>query len=597
MTFNAFASRRLPTLAAACLIGVVLPATPALSQDKSKIKTKAPAPAALEIAHSVSIPHIDTVDSNLSEDVLSAILSGAIAEHADALAGLDATSITVPEIVFTLSSQRGKSRDDALVTFSDLVLTDVTDGVAGSVTLGGIAVETDKTSADFGTMSAANFNIGGMLGLYGLVDAAGRTEFQTIYTDFTAAGGNLETDETSCAIGAAAGAWFKARPLQTSFIEIMALTQALEDDPDDLDPALLSSMVRIYADILTAFETSEMSFDGLSCSGVDDEDRPLTFDIAGLVMDGMSPGIYPAISMDGFSVVVEGDGAVTLDNLTIKQADLGGVIATLETVPDNVDETWFEEHGRALIPSMEGLSFAGLSIDIPDPDNADERIQASVGAFDLTLGEYLNGIPTDLDISATNIQAVLPENGDDTLEQLRALGITDIDFGFRLAGAWNEADSIIDIEEVSFTGVDLVTLNLAGIIANATADLFALDENAMIEAGRELALKAIRVNVADAGLADLVLAIAAAEQGGDPARLRPIYADLAKGTVISLLAGVADAAKLGDAVAAFVSGSAKTLEIGITAKDEPGLDMADFLAAEKDPASLLGKVNISATAK
>ncbi|MNT77084.1 hypothetical protein D3C72_2161600 [compost metagenome] len=79
--------------------------------------------------------------------------------------------------------------------------------------------------------------------------------------------------------------------------------------------------------------------------------------------------------------------------------------------------------------------------------------------------------------------------------------------------------------------------------------------------------------------------------------MRPVFAGLAQGTVISLMAGAADAAKLGEAINSFVSGKAKTLVIGIEAKTDPGLGMMDFMAAEEDPTALIGKVNISAEAK
>jgi len=71
----------------------------------------------------------------------------------------------------------------------------------------------------------------------------------------------------------------------------------------------------------------------------------------------------------------------------------------------------------------------------------------------------------------------------------------------------------------------------------------------------------------------------------------------ARGTIIGMMAGAADAAKLGEAINTFVSGAAKTLNISIEAKTDPGLGMMDFMEAESDPTSLLGKVNISAQAK
>lgn len=112
-----------------------------------------------------------------------------------------------------------------------------------------------------------------------------------------------------------------------------------------------------------------------------------------------------------------------------------------------------------------------------------------------------------------------------------------------------------------------------------------------------VAVQSLDLTVTDQGLSDIILAVVAAEQGADPATLRPVFAGLAQGTVIGMMAGAADAAKLGEAINSFVAGKAKMLTIGIEAKTEPGLGMMDFMQAEEDPATLLGKVNISAEAK
>ncbi len=597
MFATSFNSRTLPALAAACLLSVALPAMPALAQSKTKTKTETPPPAALEVDYSVSIPTVDAIDSTISDDILAAILGGAVAEHAQELAALDASSISVPEITVSVTSSNGDTENNGVVTFTDLVLTDVNDGVAASVSVGGIAMETDKSNVDFGAISAANLDIGQMLAVYGLVDT-GNTDIRTIYTDFSATGGTMHADDVDCTFGGVTGAEFKARPLKTSFVDMMALAQAVENEPDDMDPALIGKVVHMYADILTAFETSEVHFDGFSCAGEDSDGQAMQFEIAGMVMGSMSPGIYPGISMDGFSMVMDEEGSMSLDNLTIKQTDLSTTIATLESVPDDVNEAWFDANARQLIPSMEGMSFTGFDMDVPDPDGGGTRVQVSIAAFDLTLLDYLNGIPTNFDISAQGIKAALPEDtGDEALEQLRALGITEIDAGFRIAAAWDEATASINFEEASFSAENLGSMNVTGTLANATAALFSLNENAALMAAMGVAVKSLNASVQDSGVSDLVVAIAAEEQGGDPASLRPIYADLAKGTVIGLLAGVADAAKMGDAISAFVRGDAKTLEIGITAKDDPGLGMMDFMAAEDDPTTLLGKVNISAEAK
>ena len=95
--------RRLGALAAACLLSVALPASAAWAQ-KSKTKgepaVEAPADpaAATPREFSVDIPTIDAVDSNVDDETLRAIFSGDLVDNADALAGLTATSITIPEI-------------------------------------------------------------------------------------------------------------------------------------------------------------------------------------------------------------------------------------------------------------------------------------------------------------------------------------------------------------------------------------------------------------------------------------------------------------------------------------------------------------------
>jgi hypothetical protein len=586
-------TRRLPALAAACLVSIALPLGAVLAKEKTK-----PAPTALEVDYSISIPSIDAVDSSLPDDVLTEILSGNIAGHAEDLAGLDATSIAVPEIIVSVSSQSDAGDREATITVTGLKLTEVVDGKAGSMSIEGIDLLADDATFDFGSMSAANLDIGGILGIYGLVDTDGQTELEVIYTDLVSEGGTVEAEDVSCTFGGVTGAEFKARPLKTSFAEIMAIAEAMEDEPDTVDPALMGRFLKMYADILTAFETTEVDFEGFSCDGTDDEGRAMTFAVESMTMGGMAPGLYPAISMDGLSIEVEGDGFMTLDNFTMKPMDLTTTIATLENTPDLVDEAWLEANARGLIPAMEGLSLTGLDIDIPDPDAPDTRIQAKVGAFDLSLASYLNGIPTDLDVSAANIQAEIPADSDDeSFEQLRALGITSIDAGFRVAAAWDEANDTIVVEEVSVNGADLASVLIAGLVTNATEDLFALDNDVAMAAGMGLAVKELDLTVTDAGLSDIILAVVAAEQGADPATLRPVFAGLAQGTVISMMAGAADAAKLGDAINAFVSGSAKTLVIGIDAKTDPGLGMMDFMEAEQDPTTLLGKVNISAEAK
>ncbi|RYE59604.1 MAG: hypothetical protein EOP20_04640, partial [Hyphomicrobiales bacterium] len=230
MSLNVVTRRGLAGIAAACLISVALPAVPALAQ---KTKTK-PAEQTTEAAPPevvVSIPTVDAVDSSIDADTIKAILSGDLLDNVESLATLNATSISVPEISVSVTSEG----ETGTLTFTNLVLENVVDGVAATASLEGSSFGADDGSASLGATSMSNVNIRGVLGIYGLVDAGGSTEMETLYADFLMEGGTFESPEVSCEIGPVSGAEVRGRPIKTSLVEIMTLAQQMEENPEEAD--------------------------------------------------------------------------------------------------------------------------------------------------------------------------------------------------------------------------------------------------------------------------------------------------------------------------------------------------------------------------
>lgn len=582
-------SKRLTIVATACLLTVALPAGTAMAQ-KTKTKTTAPVPVEFQI----DIPTVETVDSTVDEATLRDIMSGNLQANAEALAGLDATSITIPEVTVSFTGPEPGS-----FTFSDIVLENVEDGIAASVSMAGSTFDAGtEGSGDFGGFRASTLDIGGILRFYGLAEASGQTELRTIYKDFVYDGGTLNMPDGNCTIGAITAGEVKVRPLRYSFADIMSTALAVEDQGDDPSPETIVSLIRVYADVLTAVESTPVEAEGFSCDIIDDQGRLAKFAVGGMSMGGMKPGFYPSISFSDLDIEVEDDGKVQIGNFAFKEMDLSGPIAVIETAPQAIDEAWLEANGRALIPAFAGFSFDDVFVDVPDPEAVGERIVARIGAFDLSLANYINGIPADLSTSASNIVVDLPtESTDELVTQLLATGLTSIDLGFRFDAAWNEASDSIDIEELSFNGVDLADIALTGTLTNATRALFDIDPDTALMAGMAVTLKNLKLDLADKGLSDLILAGVAAEQGGDPATMRPIFAGLAEGTILGFMAGAAEAQSVGDAVNRFVSGAAKSLSIEMTANEDPGISLIELMAAEANPASLIGKVTVEATAE
>ena len=342
--------------------------------------------------------------------------------------------------------------------------------------------------------------------------------------------------------------------------------------------------------------STPITAEGFDCSGTGDDGTPFAFAMGGMTVGPMNPGIYPAVAIADLSITAGGDGEVSIGSIAVKQIDLSGPIAAIQAAPAAISPDWFEANGRALIPAFAGFSIGDVAIDVPDPDSPDTRIVASIGSLDLDLANYVDGIPTTIKTSASHLMLELPaDSPDEQLQTLMALGVTAIDAGFTIDASWDQAASAIAVNEVSVTGADLATIALTGTINNATASLFSSDENMMLAAAMGLALGNLKLDIQDAGLSDLIMTIAAAEQGADAATLRPVFAGLAEGTIVGMLAGTAEAQKIGAAVSAFVSGKAKGLTLDVTARQQPGLGMLDFMAAEDDPTVLLDKVTIEAS--
>jgi hypothetical protein len=596
MTFE-FRTRRLPAIACALLLA----AAPVVAQDKVKTpepaETSAPS-APPEIA--IEIPEITAEGSTLDADAIRDILTaGNVAGHAEELARLEADRIVIPQVLVSVTMP---DDPDASTQFSynDIELSDVSGGVAASATIGGLTgTGPQDFTIEFGPMSAADFDIGATLAFYGYVAPGADTGFKTIYRDISFNGGSFAGDGLTCNIGAAFAEEFRARPLETPLTEIMTIATELEASGEEPPPAMIAKFLAVYADMITAFESTPMTFEGINCSG-ETEDGPMTFALGTMTVDGFVPGTYPQVTISDIAVAVEGGpeaGTFNIGEVVLKSFDFSQQVELLRNAPEDVDESWFEANARSLIPAFEGFSFSGLDFDIPDPENPDARIAANIGAFDVSLANYVNGIPASIQSSASNIIVEVPaDSGDPQVQQLIDAGIDRLDLGFNLSLAWDEASETIAVNDLTFEGANLATLKLAGTIGNAVAELFSTDTTVAQMAGLGVTVKDVRLDLTDAGLSDILLGIAGAEQGVDPATMRPMMAGVAEGMVMSVLGGDEAASSVGAAIAAFVRGNT-SLSLTATALDEAGLSLFELMAAQEDPTTLLSKVKIDAVSE
>lgn len=544
---------------------------------------------------SLAVPSIEAVDANLDEAQIRALFAGDFA--AADLANLDAASIRIPEIVVTaeVTDPDGVLRR-SVITYRDIELIDVVDGVAASSIVAGAEMEAvEGSSFTIGPMSTGLFDIGGTLGFYGLGRESGDTAMKPIYRDFVFEGMDFSSPEVTCELGAATVAEFRARPLESNFADMMMLTQQLEaaeSAGEPPPPGAVAAMVNYYADFLTAFESSPMEFEGLSCSGQDETGGPFSITLGPLTMGGFEPGIYPSLALNDFRLETPTKGWMELANFTWKRADLTSALAALEEAGDDLDEAWFMANWRRIIPTFEGFSISGFDMDIVDPDNADERLVGSIGAFDVTLGSYVNGVPSAFSTTTENARFALPPTGETA--DLVAAGIEQLDLSSAIAAHWDEASESIVLENVVIEAAGLGRIGVSGTLINATADLFSEDPDLATLALTRLAVTDLQIDIDNRGILPILVAIAAREEGQDPAALHAALVGMGSALPIGLLGATPDSVEVGSSIAAFLGG-APQLTLNVVSKDAAGIGLADLMAAETDPSALTAKITVTAS--
>jgi len=549
----------------------------------------------------LTVPTVETTDASLSEEAIRAIFAGDFAGTAGELASLDAASIRIPEIriEYDLPAAGGATQKSTVI-YRDLELTEVADGVAESASVGGAEVQAgDGSIWTFGRMSSGLFDIGGILGFYGLGDKAAGSEIKPVYADFVFDGVQVASPEFNCEVGAARTAEFSARPLQHSFQEMLVLAQQLEAREtagEQPAPEAVAGMIAFYLDFLTAFRSSPTEFDGFDCAGMDTKGTPMQISSGAMTMGGFEPGTYPEIALNDFRIDVENDGWMEFANFTWKAMDFNTAIAALKNADTDLDEAWFAANWRKLIPIFDGLSVSGFGMDIPDEENAGQRIQASVGAFDIALGDYRNGIPAQLALTASDIEvAVPPEAAGVSGVELADFGIDKLDLDYDVALQWDEATQTIAVERFALAGADMGSVQLSGTLGNATTDLFSEDIGKAAAASQRLTIKDLQIEIVDAGLSAVIITLAAKEEHQEPAAFRAVLSGLAQALPLAMLGTTEEAMSLGTALRAFID-SRPNLRLTLTAKDPAGISLADLEAFEKDPSALSGKVSIVAEA-
>lgn len=584
-------ARRLLTVSVISLSAAV----PALAQDVTVTDITAGE------GYTISVPSVTATASTLTEADIRRIFTGEFSTVAGNLATLDAGEISIPEITvgYDIPATEGMPAQQSVITYKDFRLTDVVDGVAAEAVVGETIIQSgDVLTMTFGPMSAEQLDIGALLAFYGMASATASEDFKTVYSNFAFEGGTLSSPAGfSCTIGGATLENFEARPLKTdmmAFTRLMMEVESQSAKQADVPPETIRTIIDFYIDILTAFRSTPTLAEGFECSGADPSGQSVAISGGAMEVGGFEPAIYPHFSLNDIDVTVEGGpeaGSFSLGNFTWKQMDFAQPIEALKAATA-LDAAWFEANWRKLIPALDGLSVAELAIDVPNPEGAG-RVEGSLGAFDVTLGAWVNGLPSDISISTDNLVFEVPDVEEGKM--LRALGVTSLDLSEDIRLRWNEADQTIIIDALEIDEANLGRVTFSAVLGNAAPELFSENTNVAMAASMGLTVKELTIDLDDRGLSSLIMGVSAAEQGQDPNVMRVGLAGLVQAMVLGIAGTTPEAMAASEQVAAFVK-TYPQLRVTFTATSEAGLALPLLMAASEDPSILAGQIGITAEA-
>lgn len=218
----------------------------------------------------------------------------------------------------------------------------------------------------------------------------------------------------------------------------------------------------------------------------------------------------------------------------------------------------------------------------------------SIETLDVMPSNWNNVVPEALLVKVDNAILDLKDSSNEKAQILREMGYNQLDLSFIMNSNWNEQDNTININELSFTSKDMGQAKLSGKIINVDDAFFSGDQMQMIVAVSKMALQSFDISLSDYGFFNKVIKWEAPQAGISEAELRDSIKEIAVETPLSLLKNHSDAKAISEVFGRFVDTPGE-LNLHVTAKENNGLGLLDFMLGQSDLTALFDKINLTAT--
>ncbi|MBZ7925103.1 hypothetical protein LAC81_30660 [Ensifer adhaerens] len=327
-----------------------------------------------------------------------------------------------------------------------------------------------------------------------------------------------------------------------------------------------------------------------------------TIRIAGLDVD--MPGSAPTsvtdseITEDDQSVIEnETDPSVTAEPAPDEAAD-GDAASDAAAATDGDASTDGEAASDAEVPAdAQDDPMAEASVEQAAVPTVPERVRFTLDTYELALTKLRNGIPTDVRVSYRDLSVPIPaDTQEEGFATLRKLGFEKLMFSSNVELAWDEANETLVIKDISLDGKDLGSFSFSGLIGGASKDFFSGDMTAAQVALFGLTAREATLKLEDKGIMAKGIKLYAEDNHMTEDSVRGLL-------VLMTSAGVQHFAaaqpKLQDAATAFTQFISKpgAFTLKVKAKAEAGIGALELMGAAENPALLLEKVDLEATAQ
>ena len=556
-----------------------------------------------------TIPRLDVVGAAMGRaDVLAAFDASSKVPLAQRLAKLTAAAVVMPEVIAT-QTQAGTA---TAMQYRDVRLSDLKAGVVAQLVAAGGTFESrtgspggDMLRGTFGPVAATRIDMVQIARLYTEAAKAGepiRPVYGTVAVETVAARG---MDGAEVTIARMQARDFGARPGSQTWSEIAAtLARNKEQDLSKMEPGERARFVTALTDLLGSFEFGQTEVLGMRIV----TPKTRSADIARIAIEGAAMGRPASVRVEGFAV--DGDearvriGAIVHTGWSMKPT-LDGLRETYGTATppqsgQNARNRNARRSGdvdpRKFIPQLGSLAIRDVEIEIPEKGK-DGRTRMTLKAFEIETADQLAGVPTILKIAIDRLAMPIPSDSQESgFKDLLSLGYRNIDLSGAIEARWSESSSDVTIGQVTLDGAGMGSAVVRGVIGNVPRAMFTADSAALQVMMLGVTVKQAALAIEDRGLAEKVLAREATKQDKSPAQLRREIGSIAAIGIPAWLGNSPGAKTIANAVARFIATPGR-LAIGARSRDPGGLGLMDFVSISGNPAALLDKVEITATAE